>query len=140
MDALEYVKRFKMDQPNYSFDRNAFVEAFGKEFRDSIHILEQRLLAEDHVIPYTTFKQLVNGHQEKFNKISELKLGKPLSKGLWNAFYALHVIPLRGTLYPQLDKKIQERKAKTIGNNPSHPKYEAYKDYKNTESQDKILG
>ena len=140
MKPLEYVQMFKMDQPNYSFDRNKFIETIGQEFKDSIQALEQRLLTENRSIPYPTFKELVKNYQEKFNQISELKIGKPLSKGLWGAFYAIHVIPLRAKLYPKLDKKITENKVKTIGNNPSHPRYEEFKDYKNTESQDKILG
>ena len=139
MEALEYVKRFKMDQPNYDFDRNAFIEAIGEEFKSSINILEQRL-DDGQVISYPTFKQLVKGVQEKFNKISELKLGKPLSKGLWNALYAIHVIPMRSTLYPKLDKKIKDAQAKAIVNNPQHPKYKEYSKNKITESQDKILG
>lgn len=139
MEALEYVKRFKMDQPNYDFDRNVFIEAIGEEFKSSINILEQRL-DDGQVISYPTFKQLVKGVQEKFNKISELKLGKPLSKGLWNAFYAIHVIPMRSTLYPKLDKKIKDAQAKAIANNPQHPKYKEYQEDKITESQDKILG
>lgn len=139
MEALEYVKRFKMDQPNYDFDRNAFIEAIGEEFKSSINILEQRL-DDGKVISYPTFKQLVKGVQEKFNKISELKLGKPLSKGLWNAFYAIHVIPMRSTLYPKLDKKIKDAQAKAIANNPQHPKYKEYQEDKIIESQDKILG
>ena len=139
MEALEYVKRFKMDQPNYDFDRNAFIESIGEEFKSSINILEQRL-DDGQVISYPTFKQLVKGVQEKFNKISELKLGKPLSKGLWNAFYAIHVIPMRSTLYPKLDKKIKDAQAKAIANNPQHPKYKEYSKNKITESQDKILG
>ena len=139
MEALEYVKRFKMDQPNYDFDRNAFIEAIGEEFKSSINILEQRL-DDGQVISYPTFKQLVKGVQEKFNKISELKLGKPLSKGLWNAFYAIHVIPMRSTLYPKLDKKINDAQAKAIANNPQHPKYKEYQEDKIIESQDKILG
>ena len=140
MEALEYVKRFKMDQPNYDFDRNAFIEAIVEEFRSTIHTLEQRLGLINEAISYPTFKQLVKVFQEKFNKISELKLGKPLSKGLWNAFYAIHVIPMRSTLYPKLDKKIKDAQAKSIANNPQHPKYKEYRDNKITESQDKILG
>ena len=36
MKTQEYVKQFKLDVPNYQFNREKFMEAFGQEFKDRI--------------------------------------------------------------------------------------------------------
>ena len=141
MEALDYIKLLKMDQPNYNFDRNDFIEKFGKEFTLCLQSKEY-LDPELGVLTYPKFKEIVGTFEKKFQDISTQKLGKPLSKGLWNAFYAIWVIPARAKLYPKLDAKIKHAQAMAIANNPSHPKYNQFKDYpKNpiiTESRDKI--
>lgn len=42
------------------------------------------------------------------------KLGEPLSDGLFSAFFALHVIPLRANLFPNIHAEIEERRQKAI--------------------------
>lgn len=135
MEALEYVKIFKMDQPNYSFDREAFIDTLGKEFKAYLENPEFGIDPETGKLPYHRFKEAVKNFEAKFQAISEIKGGKPLSKGLWGAFYGIWVIPTRGKLFPELDKKIRETNFKAIANNPNHPKY---KEYNNPESRDKI--
>lgn len=142
MEALEYIKKFKMDQPNYSFDRNEFMDTFGKEFNDYLENPQFGIDPETGKLPYPRFKEIVKNFELKFNSISEAKPGKPLSRGLWNAFYAIHVIPVREKLFPKLDAKIKIRQIKSIANNPQHPKYDKFKDWdkgnNNPDTQDKI--
>lgn len=38
------------------------------------------------------------------------KIGEPLSDGLFSAFFALHVIPLRANLFPNIHEEIEERR------------------------------
>lgn len=40
------------------------------------------------------------------------KIGEPLSDGLFSAFFALHVIPLRANLFPNIHEEIEERRKK----------------------------
>lgn len=39
MKTAEYVKQFKLDKPNYNFNREKFMEAFGQEFKDRIEAM-----------------------------------------------------------------------------------------------------
>ena len=39
MKTAEYVKQFKLDTPNYNFNREKFMEAFGQEFKDRIEAM-----------------------------------------------------------------------------------------------------
>lgn len=39
MKTAEYVKQFKLDKPNYNFNREKFMEAFGQEFKDRIEAI-----------------------------------------------------------------------------------------------------
>lgn len=130
MEALEYVKAFKMDQPNYSFDRHHFIETFGNEFKEFIEDPNIGVDPETGRIPYSKFKEVVKNFEGKFNSISEIKPGKPLSRGLWGAFYAIWVLSMRKKLFPEIDKKIIESQTKAIANNPLHPKHHLYKDKK----------
>lgn len=39
MKTAEYVKQFKLDKPNYNFNREKFMGAFGQEFKDRIEAM-----------------------------------------------------------------------------------------------------
>ena len=105
MEVLEYIKKFKMDQPNFEFNREDFVKAFGEDFKSCI--TNPKVFGVNP--PYDKFKLTLKTYEVKFNTISSLKSGRPLTKGLWNAFYAIWVIPLRGELFPELNQKILDR-------------------------------
>lgn len=115
MTAQEYITQFRMGQENYEFSREEFMQEFSKDFLDSFQKLPK--LPEDNkyggVPTYSRFKGLISEFQTKFWKISDLKPGKNLTKGLWRAFYAITVIPTRAKFYPDLHDKIMARK-----NNP----------------------
>lgn len=123
MEAIEYIKKFKMDQPNFEFKREDFVKAFGEDFKACLN--NPQICGIDPAtgkLPYPKFKQAVKNFESKFQAISRIKLGKQLSKGLWNAFYAIWVIPTRASLYPDLNKKIIEQVSKRAQNNKQCPR------------------
>lgn len=138
MEALEYIKMFKMDQPNYDFDRNKFIETFGTEFKEYLESPNFGIDPETGKLPYQRFKEIVKNFELKFKAISDTKCGKPLSKPLWGAFYAIWVIPLRKKLFPEMDKKIRELNTKRVVNNPNHPRNRSYAKVNNTDTRDKI--
>ena len=105
MTVQEYISVFRMEQPNYEFNRIEFIEAFGKEFREGVENLFE---ASNKNMPYLIFKDMVKMYRKKFNEISFMKKGKNLSQGLWNAFYKLHVVPMRARLFPKSQERITE--------------------------------
>lgn len=107
MTVQEYISVFRMDQPNYEFNRVEFIKAFGEEFRNDVKTLFE---ATGRALPYLIFKDTVKVYQKKFNDISFTKKGKNLSQGLWKVFYKLHVVPLRTRLYPESQERILEFK------------------------------
>lgn len=108
MEAIDYIKLFKLDQENYEFNREEFLQEFSKEF---LEYCQETPIGRDHNtgnIKYYRFKEIVKNFQGKFWAISDLKVGKPLTKGLWNAFFATTVVPVRAKLFPASQLKIQE--------------------------------
>ena len=105
MTVQEYISVFRMEQPNYEFNRIEFIKAFGKEFRDDVETLYE---ASGKTLPYLWFKDMVTTYQKKFNDISFTKKGRNLSPGLWKTFYKLHVVPVRALLFPESQRRIAE--------------------------------
>lgn len=114
MKTAEYVKQFKLDTPNYNFNREKFMEAFGQEFKDRIEAMITACKKMQVQFTYEKFLHAIKEQQDKFWQISKKKLGEPLSDGLFSAFFALHVIPLRANLFPNVHTEIEERRQKAI--------------------------
>lgn len=114
MKTAEYVKQFKLDTPNYNFNREKFMEAFGQEFKDRIEAMITACKKMQVQFTYEKFLHAIKEQQDKFWQISKKKLGEPLSDGLFSAFFALHVIPLRANLFPDVHAEIEERRQKAI--------------------------
>lgn len=112
MKTAEYVKQFKLDKPNYNFNREKFMEAFGQEFKDRIEAVITACKKMQVQFTYEKFLHAIKEQQDKFWQISKKKLGEPLSDGLFSAFFALHVIPLRANLFPNVHAEIEERRQK----------------------------
>ena len=51
---------------------------------------------------YEKFLHAVKEQKDKFRSISNMKAGEPFSEKLFSAFFALHVIPIRANLFPNL--------------------------------------
>ena len=110
MKTAEYVKQFKLDKPNYNFNREKFMEAFGQEFKDRIEAMITACKKMQVQFTYEKFLHAIKEQQDKFWQISKKKRGEPLSDGLFSAFFALHVIPLRANLFPNIHEEIEERR------------------------------
>lgn len=117
MEAIDYVKLFKLDQENYDFKREAFISELGKEFLDYCQTTTIGIDKKTGNIYYYRFREIVKNFETKFWAISELKIGEPLTQKLWNAFFATQVVPLRQRLFPKVQKLIEEQKG--ITNNRS---------------------
>ena len=113
LSAVEYCELFRMDQSHYNFDRKAFIKRFGLDFLDSCRSSAQTDSNGNPKLKYKAFKVEVSEAQKTFNEISNLveKSGKkPLSRGLWNVFYATYVIETRKTLFKDVQDKIDHKK------------------------------
>lgn len=112
MKTNEYVKQFKLDKENYNFNREKFMEAFGQEFKDRIEAVITACKKMKVQFTYEKFLHAVKEQQDKFQSISNKKAGEPFSEKLFSAFFALHVIPLRASLFPNLHSELEEKRRK----------------------------
>lgn len=112
MKTNEYVKQFKLDKENYNFNRKKFMEAFGQELKDRIEAMVTACKKMKIQFTYEKFLHAVKEQQDKFQSISNKKVGEPFSEKLFSAFFALHVIPLRANLFPNLHAELEEKRKK----------------------------
>jgi len=115
--------RFRLDQPNFEFDRVKFLEALDTQLNVFLTVkamgrshLSQPYLFED-------FKESINEIKKIYDALSLLRQvthGGKLTLALWNIFFLRYVVPLRTELFPEIQKKIQEyhdsKPRKTLGN------------------------
>ena len=109
------IHKLKMDQENYNFNRQEFIDELSNFFLDAIENYPIKNPKTD-AITYRNFKNIIDEFRKIFNKISQGKKGKPLTEGLWNYFYADTIIPYRKYLFPRVQDKIDAHKALTIAN------------------------
>lgn len=114
MKTKEYIKQFKLDREHYNFNREKFMEAFGQEFNDRIEATITACKKMQVQFTYEKFLHAVKEQQDKFRNISNKKVGEPFSEGLFSAFFALHVIPLRASLFPNIHAELEEKRRKAI--------------------------
>lgn len=112
MKTDEYVKQFKLDRENYNFNREKFMEAFGQEFKDRIEAMITACQKMKVQFTYEKFLHAVKEQKDKFQSISNRKAGEPFSEKLFSAFFALHVIPIRANLFPNLHAELEEKREK----------------------------
>lgn len=112
MKTQRYVEQFKLDRKHYNFNREKFMEAFGQEFKDRIGATITACKKMQVQFTYEKFLHAIKEQQDKFWNISNKKVGEPFSKDLFSAFFALHVIPLRASLFPNIHAKLEEKKRK----------------------------
>lgn len=110
MKTQEYVKQFKLDREHYNFNRGKFMEAFGQEFKDRIEATITACKKMQVQFTYEKFLHAIKEQQDKFWNISNKKVGEPFSEGLFSTFFALHVIPLRKSLFPNIHAKLEEKR------------------------------
>lgn len=114
MKTQEYVKQFKLDREHYNFNREKFMEAFGQEFKDRIEANITACKKMQVQFTYEKFLHDIKEQQDKFWNISNKKVGEPFSEGLFSAFFALYVIPLRASLFPNIHDKLEGKRRKAI--------------------------
>ena len=114
MKTQEYVKQFKLDREHYNFNREKFMEAFGQEFKDRIEATITACKKMQVQFTYEKFLHAIKEQQDKFWNISNKKIGEPFSEGLFSAFFALYVIPLRASLFPNIHAELEEKRRKAI--------------------------
>ena len=104
MNASEYIKTFRLDQVNYQYNRQKFIDTMGKDFADTVN----QANFPNH-ISYATFKKIVAEFNTKFKAIQDNSICKP-SDGVWSAFYVQYVLQLRHNLFTFKDYLIRKRK------------------------------
>lgn len=112
LTAQEYVMLFRMDEPKINFNRKNFIKKFGIDFIDSCR-LSDRVNKHTGYLTYGAFKTEIKKAQITFNQISDIMVNsnkKPLSKGLFNVFYASYVIPARKELFKEVQARIDHKK------------------------------
>lgn len=114
MKTQEYVRQFKLDREHYNFNREKFMEVFGQEFNDRIEATITACKKMQVQFTYEKFLHAIKEQQDKFRSISNKKVGEPFSEGLFSAFFALYVIPLRASLFPNIHAKLEEKRRKAI--------------------------
>lgn len=109
------IHKLKMDQENYNFKRQEFIDELSKFFLEAIEKYPIKN-PKTNAITYKNFKHIIDEFRKIFEQVSIGKKGKPLTEGLWNYFYANVVIPNRKSLFPRVQDKIDAHKALAIGN------------------------
>lgn len=125
MKTKGYVKQFKLDREHYNFNREKFVEAFGQEFKDRIEATITACKKMQVQFTYEKFLHAIKEQQDKFWNISNKKVGEPFSEGLFSAFFAIHVIPLRARLFPNIHAELERKRRKAIKGNKMDAKIKA---------------
>lgn len=122
MEPIDYIKKFRLDQSNYQFNREEFISELGKDFLEYIQNTTIGINPDTNIIYYYRFREIVKNFEEKFWSISSLKPGEPFSKKLWDAFFATQVVPLRKRLFPKMQALIEEQRNKiTVKQDKRYP-------------------
>lgn len=108
METKDYVKVFRLDQENFQFNRELFMNKLGEDLLEVCQ-RQQKINPSTGRIYYSDFKKVVKYFESKFNEISRQSI-RPLSQNLWKAFFATQVVPIRKLWYPETQKRIEEMK------------------------------
>lgn len=110
MKTKDYIKKFRMDEENFEFDRDEFLKELNKEFLDRLELTQKYRELNKMDFPFKVFQEIVKEMQSKFWAISNKKVGKPLTPELFSAFYAYAVIPAREKYFPKEHAEISKRR------------------------------
>lgn len=112
-EALYYIKQFRLDQVNYDFNRQEFIDELSRNFLERLKTYPYKN-PKTNCVTYNNFKRIITMFYTLYQSINA-SVGNKLTPGLWGAFYAQTVIPLRKSLYPRVQYKINTRNLNTIG-------------------------
>lgn len=110
MKTNDYIKKYGLDKNNKSLsklEKDEFFKDLEKELLERIQE-RARNYTEDN-LPYRIFQILVKQVNDKFWAISNKKKGIAFTFELWNAFFAIKVIPIRNKYFPEM-KKFKHKK------------------------------
>ena len=105
MKTIDYIKKYGLDKNNKSLsklEKDEFFKDLEKELLERIQEREKNY-TEDN-LPYKIFQNLVKQVNDKFWAISNMKKGIAFTFELWNAFFAIKVIPIRNKYFPEMEK------------------------------------
>ena len=108
-----FLKKYRMKQEHFHFNRQAFLDEFKEYFLEQVNNYPE-LNPKTGCITYNTFKRILSETETLWANISN-KANKPLSPGLWNAFFAQTIVPFRKAMFPRVQDKINSLKARTLG-------------------------
>ena len=102
-----FIQRYRMQQEHYNFNRQAFLNEFKEYFLEQINNYPEKN-PKTGCITYNNFKRIISNTEVLWANISN-GAKKPLSPGLWNAFFAQAVV------FPRVQDKIDSIKARALG-------------------------
>lgn len=102
------------------FDRVEFLNTLGKVFLENFQTTRRAYQNAKGVgasgeMPFAQFRELVSSFRSFYWELSEIReksYKPPLSEGLWKAFYAGKVIPIRDKHYPRIASRIKISQAR----------------------------
>ena len=105
MKTIDYIKKYGLDKNNKSLsklEKDEFFKDLEKELLERIQ--ERARNYTENNLPYRIFQILVKQVNDKFWAISNKKKGIAFTFELWNAFFAIKVIPIRNKYFPEMEK------------------------------------
>lgn len=99
MKTIDYIKKYGLDKNNKSLSK---LEK--DEFFKDLERIQEREKNYPGDLPYKIFQNLVKQVNDKFWAISNKKKGIAFTFELWNAFFAIKVIPIRNKYFPEMEK------------------------------------
>lgn len=106
-----YIREFGLNDLDKArkFNREEFLKTFGEEFNERVLVTLQACKKMDVQFTYQKFLNLVSEQHNKFNAISNKKLGGVLSEDLFKAFYAMYVVKHREELFPEEHQRLAQK-------------------------------
>lgn len=101
MKTIDYIKKYRLDKNNKSLSKLEFFKDLEKELLERIQEREKNYPGD---LPYKIFQNSVKQVNDKFWAISNKKKGIAFTFELWNAFFAIKVIPIRNKYFPEMEK------------------------------------
>lgn len=102
MKTIDYIKKYGLDKNNKSLSKVEKDEFFKDLEKELLERIQER--EKNYHLPYKIFQNLVKQVNDKFWAISNKKKGIAFTFELWNAFFAIKVIPIRNKYFPEMEK------------------------------------
>lgn len=115
-----YVGKFRLNEENFQFNREAFLYELEQEFIEKLDAAYLTAARTTEGFTYSKFKNCIKEMEDKFWSISNKKIGEPLTKQLWSAFFAVYIIKHRKLLFPIIEKEISEKRERYMGEDTIH--------------------